>query len=112
MKILPFGKELSLLIKNGLKPNCQFIDIFIGKNSWLRGKQNSKLWPLATLVLPFCEWPENYFWPVAQSSVLIHDTGCCAPDYISEVIVNISNHSASSIMYFNYSDLKKITLYQ
>jgi len=106
MKILPFGAELSFLIKNGYKPSSP-INIYIGFKSWQEGKENYIISPLATLVLPPWECPFEYFWPVKKCHVIVNDYGA-SQDYLDDVFFSLIEHEVSLICHTNLEQVTTI----
>lgn len=108
-KILPFGSELSFLIKNGFKPDKP-IFLYIGRKAWEEGKEHFYLSPLNTLVLPPWLCPTLYYWPVKNCYVIVNDSGYPEKEYLGSLFDCLINYQVKSIVHVEQNE--KITVYR
>ena len=96
MKLPPFAKPLYELINKGLRPNND-IFMFIGRNSWKKGKSFSISYPTQTLILPPWRAAIDFLWPVKCCDILIIDTGFSDEEYIHELVYCLYRADANNV---------------
>lgn len=98
MKLPPFGKYLSGLLKSGQYPTND-VYIFIGLNAW-ESASDFQLSRPGTLCLPPYELPERYIWPVVNCDILIFDTSCDEA-YVENVALCLLCNGANIVRYIS-----------
>lgn len=95
-KILPYGKPLDNLLRNGYRPSNDVL-VFAGLKAWEKSKSFSISYPERVVCMPPWQSPDEYKWPVAHCSVLIIDTLACDPEYIDLIAMNAFREGATVV---------------
>ena len=99
MKLPPFGKYLSTLIKNKQPPNND-VYLFIGEHAWDKAFAFNEIRP-TTLCLPHGDPSDCYKWPVENCDVLVFDTSYSEEIYVENTAFCLLKAGANIVRYLS-----------
>jgi len=97
MKLPPYSKPLHQLLTSGQKPTNS-VYVFIGSESWDRGKVSSRTRPTRTIALPPDHSPFAYDWPVKGCEILIIETSELVTEYIESIAQALFDYDAERVV--------------
>lgn len=103
MQLPPFAKPLYDLHMKGQIPLCG-VWLFLGKDSWAKGKAFSISYPARVLAIPPWNSALTYYWPVRDCDILMVDTGFSNDDYLDEVASCIYEFDAKIVRLITFDN--------